>query len=152
MIDNNLQTIFRYHEETKHSQKRYARSLGYMDWANQPNPYRNYKGSKELLLPLADVHVTLPYHLIFEKNMPSAPLLIDSISQFLQFSMGVAAIKSDGQNQWALRCNASSGNLHPSEAYLILPPIKRLHEQTTLSHYAPKNHALEILKSYDCTL
>ncbi|MDD2904965.1 MAG: SagB/ThcOx family dehydrogenase [Sulfurimonas sp.] len=151
-MDKNLQTIFQYHEETKHSQKRYARSLGYMDWANQPNPYRSYSGAQELLLPLADAHVTPPYHLIFEKDMPSAPLLIDSVSQFLQFSMGLAAIKSDGQNQWALRCNASSGNLHPSEAYLILPPLNSINKQTTISHYAPKNHALEILKSYDCTI
>ena len=152
MINSTLQTIFKYHEETKHSHNKYAKSLGYMDWENQPNPYRSYEGAQEILLPLATNHASPPYHLIFEKNIPSAPLLIESISQFLQFSMGLSAIKSDGQSQWGLRCNASSGNLHPSEAYLILPPIKNLHERTTISHYAPKNHALEILKSYDSTL
>ncbi|MBU1217480.1 SagB/ThcOx family dehydrogenase [bacterium] len=151
-MDKNLQTIFKYHEETKHSHKKYARSLGYMDWANQPNPYRNYNGADEVLLPLATEHTTPPYHLIFEKSLPSAPLLINSISQFMQFSMGLAAIKSDGQNEWALRCNASSGNLHPSEAYLILPPLNGICEQTSISHYAPKNHSLEILKSYDCSI
>jgi SagB-type dehydrogenase family enzyme len=151
-MNNNLQTVFKYHEQTKHSHKRYAKSLGYMDWANQPNPYRNYQGSEEVLLPLAGEHATPPYHLIFEKGVPCAPLLRNSISQFLQFSLGLAAIKSDGQNEWALRCNASSGNLHPSEAYLILPPVNGISEQTTISHYAPKNHSLELLKSYDCSI
>lgn len=151
-MDKNLQTIFKYHEKTKHSHRRYARSLGYMDWVNQPNPYRNYKGAEELLLPLATQHTTPPYHLIFESTLPCAPLLINSISQFMQFSMGLAAIKSDGQNEWALRCNASSGNLQPSEAYLILPPLNGVSKQTTISHYAPKNHSLEILKSYDCSI
>lgn len=151
-MDNNLQTVFKYHEQTKHSHSRYAKSLGYMDWANQPNPYRNYKGSDELLLPLANEHTTPPYHLIFDKTLPCAPLMINSLSQFMQFSMGLAAIKSDGQSEWALRCNASSGNLHPSEAYLILPPLNGISEQTTISHYAPKNHAVEVLKSYNCSI
>ena len=31
-----------YHNETKHSQLQYAKSLGYMDWATQPNPHRSY--------------------------------------------------------------------------------------------------------------
>jgi len=63
--------------------------------------------------------------------------------------MGISAIKSDGVNEWALRCNASSGNLHPSEAYLILPPMNNINKSTTISHYAPKNHSLEILNEFD---
>ena len=148
-MNKNLQTVFTYHEETKHNYHRYARSLGYMDWANQPNPYRSYKGSLHVELPITLKNPTPPYHLIFEDEVPTAPLLIDSISQFLQFSMGIAAIKSDGMNEWALRCNASSGNLHPSESYLILPPIDGINKNTTISHYAPKDHALEILNEFD---
>ena len=35
-----LEVVMQYHQETKHSFSRYARSLGYMDWANQPDPFR----------------------------------------------------------------------------------------------------------------
>jgi hypothetical protein len=42
----------RYHQETKHHFFRYARSLGYMDWANQPDPFRRYEGSPLIALPL----------------------------------------------------------------------------------------------------
>ena len=35
-----LEVVMRYHQETKHHFFRYARSLGYMDWANQPDPFR----------------------------------------------------------------------------------------------------------------
>jgi len=148
-MNKNLQTVFDYHEQTKHSYHKYAKSLGYMDWANQPNPYRFYRGALCVNLPLALKNTTPPYHLLFTNELPAAPLLPESISQFLQFSMGLAAIKSDGINEWALRCNASSGNLHPSEAYLILPPMNEIHAQTTISHYAPKDHALEILTHFD---
>ena len=41
-----------YHEQTKHHFHRYARSLGFLDWANQPNPFRFYEGVTALRLPL----------------------------------------------------------------------------------------------------
>ncbi len=35
-----------YHERTKHRPSRYAASLGYMDWATQPDPFRRYEGAE----------------------------------------------------------------------------------------------------------
>jgi SagB-type dehydrogenase family enzyme len=144
-MNKNLQTVFKYHEQTKHSPQRYARSLGYMDWATQPNPFRNYKGSESFLLPLALDNPTPPYHLL-NSDLPSAPLLKESLSQFLQFSMGIAAWKSTGADSWAVRCNASSGNLHPTETYLVMPPVmNELENKSAVLHYTPQNHGLEIL-------
>ncbi|MCB9711059.1 MAG: hypothetical protein H6749_07700, partial [Nitrospiraceae bacterium] len=31
-----LDQVTQYHQRTKHQFNRYARSLGYLDWANQP--------------------------------------------------------------------------------------------------------------------
>lgn len=151
-MNKNLQSIFKYHEETKHAYAKYARSLGYMDWENQPDPFRSYAGALHVVLPLTFDNPTPPYHLIFTDSPPAAPLHVNSISQFLQFSMGITAIKSNGQNEWALRCNASSGNLQPSESYVILPPIEGIDTKTTISHYAPKDHSLEILSQCDSNI
>ena len=112
-MNKNLQTVFNYHQTTKHSQQRYARSLGYMDWQTQPNPFRNYNGTESLLLPLALENSTPPYHLL-DSELSPAPLVKESLSQLLQFSMGIAAWKVSGDSSWAVRCNASSGNLHPT--------------------------------------
>lgn len=148
-MKKSLQTVYDYHERTKHSKLRYARSLGFMDWATQPDPFRIYKGAKSLKLPLALQNTTPPYHLL-DADLPSAPLLKESISQLLQFSMAIAAYKEAGGNSWAVRCNASSGNLHPTEAYLVLPPImSEQDKRSTIFHYSPKEHALEILASFD---
>ena len=46
-----LDTVMRYHQETKHHFSHYARSLGYLDWANQPDPFRRYEGSPLFALP-----------------------------------------------------------------------------------------------------
>jgi len=142
--------VFEYHERTKHHPNRYAVSLGYLDWATQPDPFRRYQDSDFLKLKLALKNPTPPYHLIFEKDtVPSASLTRESLSQFLQFSMGLSAWKSIGSDRWALRCNASSGNLHPTEAYIIAPPVSGISDQSIVSHYAPKEHGIEQLAIFD---
>ena len=35
--------VIRYHVQTKHHFNRYARALGYLDWANQPDPFRRFE-------------------------------------------------------------------------------------------------------------
>jgi len=148
-MKNTINEIFTYHNETKHAPSRYARSLGYMDWSTQPDPFRSYKGADQIALPMSFDNTTPPYHLIFDNELPSAPLLIQSVSQLFQFSLGLAAWKQAGTEKWALRCNASSGNLQPTEGYIILPPVKNISEKCSLSHYAPKHHHLEKLCEFE---
>ncbi|MGH8648312.1 MAG: hypothetical protein ACREUP_03255 [Burkholderiales bacterium] len=49
---NPVEGVMHYHRETKHHFFRSARSLGYMDWANQPDPFRRYEGAPLIPLPL----------------------------------------------------------------------------------------------------
>ena len=37
-----LATVYRYHDGTKHHFHAFARSLGYLDWASQPRPFRGF--------------------------------------------------------------------------------------------------------------
>ena len=142
--------VYTYHNETKHSQLRYAKSLGYMDWATQPDPYRSYTDTQKTKLPLSIENKSLEYSQIFtqvKEEKPEAkvvaPLCLESVSQFFQFSLGLAAIKEFEGQSWALRCNASSGNLQPSEAYIIAKDIQGIEDG--LHHYAPLEHQLELL-------
>lgn len=144
----NLSTVLDYHNRTKHHSHRYAASLGYLDWQTQPNPFRTYRDAQTI--PLLFSHIDPPYHLLFEPNaLPQAPTCLESLSHLLRYSLGLAAWKQQGDASWALRCNASSGNLHPTECYVIAPPTPGLSDGFTLSHYAPKTHALEVLHTFD---
>lgn len=144
----NLSTVLDYHNRTKHHAHRYAASLGYMDWETQPNPFRTYEGVQKI--PLLFSPIDPPYHLLFEPDaLPKAPACLESLSHLLRYSLGLAAIKQQGDASWALRCNASSGNLHPTECYVIAPPTPGLSDGFTLSHYAPKTHSLEVLHTFD---
>ena len=66
--------VVAYHERTKHHYHRYAASVGYMDWATQPNPFRRYQGAPLVRLPLLETGRALPYlRLYVADGMCNAP-------------------------------------------------------------------------------
>ena len=74
MISEKIEEIIKYHEATKHHYDRYARSPGYMDWKNQPNPFRFYTGAPVLRLPLMEKDPPAAHRDLYErKNNPKAP-------------------------------------------------------------------------------
>ncbi|MBI3047447.1 MAG: SagB/ThcOx family dehydrogenase [Acidobacteria bacterium] len=125
----------RYHEQTKHHFHRFARSLGYLDWATQPDPFRRYPGAELVELPRERLAGSVRYPALFDGTAPAAPLTQVAIGEFLRCSVGLSAWKQYGASRWALRVNPSSGNLHPTETYVLT--------DRRVWHYAPREHALE---------
>jgi SagB-type dehydrogenase family enzyme len=144
MTTPELDLVLTYHEVTKHHLNRYARGPGGLDWATQPDPFRRYAGA-----PLIELDHPPPgdrplYEEVFvEDHVQIRPLDRASVSQLFYDSLALSAWKQVGDSRWALRVNPSSGNLHPTESYLICGPIRGLCEQPMVGHYAPKAHALE---------
>ena len=133
-----------YHDATKHHPHRYAKSLGYLDWATQPSPFRRFHGAPLVPLLTGPFGHEPTYGALFDPDSTSAqPVTRRSISALLECSLGLSAWKAYGTSTWALRCNPSSGNLHPTEGYLLFGPVAGIGEQPALYHYAPKEHVLE---------
>ena len=151
-----LDQVIKYHQETKHHLFRYARALGYLDWANQPNPFRRYVGAPLTRLPLLkpDEDPLSPRYedLYRPDSAPIVPISLRSISRFLEYALSITAWKQAGESKWALRSNPSSGNLHPTEGYLLIGPVPELATTSGLYHYAPKEHALEQRVPYSTEL
>ena len=136
----------RYHEATKHYFNRFARSRGYLDWATQPDPFRRFAGAPIVEVPRVPVAVDVPYDALFtakpasptrdmrEGGAPVFPIGDESIGDWLRCGMGLSAWKQYRSSRWALRVNPSSGNLHPTETYLV---------GAAVLHYAPREHAFE---------
>ena len=138
------QVVVAYHERTKHHYHRYAAALGYMDWAKQPDPFRRYDGAPLVRLPFPHSGRALPYWQLFiADNMVPAPLSADSISLFFRYGLSLTAWKRFEETTWPLRANPSSGNLHPTEGYALLPSLDGLHNLPGVYHYASKEHGLE---------
>lgn len=141
---NAQEIVLAYHERTKHQYRRFAASAGTMDWATQPNPFRRYEGAPLHRLPFPQIKQVLPYwQLYVADSVEPAPLSIDSVSLFLRHALSLTAWKQFGETTWSLRANPSSGNLHPTEGYVLLPAIGAIHDRPGVYHYAPKEHGLE---------
>jgi len=131
-----------YHQQTKHHLDRYARSAGYLDWASQPDPFRTYEGATRIDLPLAADGLTTSYaDLCTPLAVPVRPLDLQNIAILCELALGLSAWKEFRGNRWALRCNPSSGNLHPTEGYVILPPLPQV--GAGVYHYVSRDHCLE---------
>jgi len=140
--DNRVTEIVRYHEETKHHFDRYARSAGRMDWDNQPHPFRFYDGVENVSLPFLTDDPAATYADLYRRGIHAPQeITLANIAGVLELSLGLSAWKAAGSSRWALRINPSSGNLHPTEAHLVVPRIKGL--EGGVYHYSPLRHALE---------
>ncbi len=138
------ESVIAYHERTKHFFHRYAASLGSMDWATQPDPFRRYSGADLVRLVLPKPGRPLPYWQLYGLgDMSSQPLSAASISLFFRYALSLTAWKRFHETTWSLRANPSSGNLHPTEGYAVLPAIDGLGSAPAVYHYAPREHALE---------
>ncbi|XP_019176162.1 PREDICTED: uncharacterized protein LOC109171564 [Ipomoea nil] len=136
--------VLKYHDQTKHSFTNYARGPRGLDWANQPNPFRRYVSSPLISLLHPSGNQSPLYSELFNSLPSPHPVSYATISQFFYDSLALSAWKTTGFSTWSLRVNPSSGNLHPTEAYLISPPIESICSRSFVAHYAPKEHSLEI--------
>jgi len=149
-----LQTVFDYHQATKHRFEAYASGPGFLDWATQPDPFRRYAGARLIGLDTVAPTDEPRYDAIFTpEQMPvAAPVNLHTISQLFYDSLALSAWKRSGASRWALRVNASSGNLHPTEGYLVCGPIEGLCAQPMVCHYAAREHGLEVRAEFDIAL
>lgn len=137
-----MDPIRSYHERSKHHLHRYAPGPGNLDWDTQPDPFRRFDGAPQLDLPLLKDELPVRWDDLFApRGRPSQAMTVENLAQLLQLSLGLSAWKSYGGNRWALRCNPSSGNLHPTEGYLVCPDLPGL--SAGVYHYRPDRHGLE---------
>ncbi|TCS69001.1 SagB-type dehydrogenase family enzyme [Sulfuritortus calidifontis] len=139
-----LDSVRAYHERTKHHFRRYADGPGGLDWATQPDPFRTYAGSPQTLLPLlaeASPIRQLRYAELYTGAIAPQPLTLVHIGALLELAFGLSAWKQYGASRWALRCNPSSGNLHPTEAYVAVQGVAGLADG--VHHYLSRDHLLE---------
>lgn len=140
---DNLAVVWDYHRRSKHHLQRYADGPGTLDWDNQPNPFRRFEGAAQFKLDLHADALTSTYQQVYTPGaIAPADFTPEQIGIFFELSFALSAWKQYGSARWSLRCNPSSGNLHPTEAYAVLSQ-----DLDTLAagvyHYRSDQHALE---------
>ena len=144
-------TIQNYHKRTKHHLQRYAKGPETIDWDDQPDPFRRFSGCEVLTLPAPGRDLQpLFSDLDNPQAIPVQPLDLNNVGLLLELAFGLSAWKQFGPNRWALRCNPSSGNLHPTEAYLVSTGNGFI--KSGVYHYVSHDHSLEQRCRFDDAL
>ena len=137
-----------YHHRTKHTLEKYAAGPGTLDWSMQPNAFRSYDGCRHIELPLNADNVKTSYAALYADDKLTGEIMsLANIATLFELSLGLSSWKQYGPDKWALRCNPSSGNLHPTEAYIVNWDNTLL--DSGIYHYRSDMHLLEQRCSID---
>jgi len=140
-----LDTIIDYHRISKHDFAKFAPGPGYLDWANQPHPFRWYEDAENVRLGRTFEDASPAYDDIFIPGaIPPAELNAQSISRLFFDSLAISAWKSMGGERWALRVNPASGNLHGEECCCITGAVPGITKTPAVMHYDPYSHEFEV--------
>jgi len=135
-------SIEEYHRRTKHGYGRFAAGPRFLDWATQPFPFRLWAGSPAVELPFETLAAPASFHTLHAAGaIPPREASRESLGLFWSLALGLTAVKEQGGTRWALRANPSSGNLHPTEGYLVWPGGGEV--PAGVHHYQPRDHLLE---------
>lgn len=141
-MPNVADSVIDYHQRTKHQLNAYAKGPETLDWDDQPNPFRRFSGCEIVKLPPPGNELTCRFaDLDNPANIEVSPLTLDNLGLLLELAFGLSAWKQFGPDRWALRCNPSSGNLHPTEAYVLCTNDNVL--EAGVYHYVSHDHHLE---------
>src|ERR1700676_3080791 len=157
-FNKDTERLFAYHQATKHTYHSVRANARYLDWHNQPDPFRTYDGVPTIALPadpgFPNTGTFAAMAALAQKDGLSAEdaserrkniqLDLSWLSRFLWHSMAVSAWKKvpGSGARYSLRVNPSSGNLHPTEIYVALRSFAGMHDG--LYHYRADRHALEL--------
>ncbi len=141
-MNKQTETVLNYHNRTKHRLERYARGPESIDWEDQPDQFRRFSGCEIITLPKPGSELEpLFADLDNPETISAKPLNMINAGLLLELAFGLSAWKQYGSSRWALRCNPSSGNLHPTEAYLISVGDGLI--KSGIYHYVSHDHSLE---------
>src|SRR6266446_90518 len=148
----NTELAMTYHEETKHSYDSVYRSRHFLDWANQPRPFKLYPALEAIPLPaeLPATHVPALLalsHPVETTALTSQPALHD-LAYILFYAAGVTKRRVyPGYGEMLFRAAACTGALYHIDLYLSVCDVPGL--QAGLYHFDPRDFALRRLRQGD---
>ncbi|MCQ1536543.1 SagB/ThcOx family dehydrogenase [Methanosarcina sp. KYL-1] len=149
-MSEELVSILAYHKASKHNFNAYAPGPRRLDMAIKPNLFLSYRGARLLQLETeSEKELKAKSFPAYEQAFSPGqlrPAVPDrqSISRLFFDSFAISVWRKTGNAKWPLRINPSSGNLHPTEVYLLSGPVEGLLKKPSVCHYAPLPHALEL--------
>jgi SagB-type dehydrogenase family enzyme len=151
MTDNrNPEAAWTYHDATKHSHTSIRTNPHFMDWSNQPLPFKIYPALELMRLPgevrqtgvavLSAIAESVPAH-------TNASPDLEAVAQLLYLSAGITRKRSYSSGEIYFRAAACTGALYEVELYLVCGALTNL--DAGVYHFAPAEFGLRLLRAGD---
>ncbi len=152
MTNQDLEATWTYHNATKHSYRSVRSSKHYLDWSNQPLPFKIYRTLPPVPLPgqappsgIAALSA-LSEALAVPAGEAAIPDL-NALAQILYFSAGITKKKTYPGGEIYFRAASCTGALYEVELYLVCGDLPGL--EAGVYHFGPADFALRKLRSGD---
>src|ERR1700687_5029492 len=151
MPDNrNPKAAWTYHDATKHSYTSIRTNPHFMDWSNQPLPFKIYPTLEPMRLP-AEVRQTGVAALsAIAESVPAqanASPDLEAVAQLLYLSAGITRKRNYPGGEIYFRAAACTGALYEVELYLVCGDLANLN--AGVYHFAPAEFGLRPLRAGD---
>jgi SagB-type dehydrogenase family enzyme len=151
MTDNrNLDAAWTYHNATKHSYASIRNNRHFLDWANQPMPFKVYTAPVPLPLP-REMRQTgvAALSAIAESLHTEAGAIpnLEALAQLLYLSAGITRHRKRPGGEIFFRAAACTGALYEVELYVVCGDLEDL--QAGVYHFAPGEFVLRRLRTGD---
>src|SRR5713226_4898648 len=124
MTNRDLEATWTYHNGTKHSYWSIRSNPHYLDWANQPLPFKIYPTLDPLPLPRDGPQTgvaalfAISHTTVVSEGDAALPDLRD-LAQILYFSAGITKRKAYPGGEILFRAASCTGALYEVELYLV---------------------------------
>jgi SagB-type dehydrogenase family enzyme len=151
MTDNsNLEAAWTYHEATKHSYISIHTNPHFLDWSNQPLPFKIYPLLDPMRLP-DELHQTgVAAVSAIATSVPAETNAVpdlEAIAELLYLSAGITRKRKYPGGEFYFRAAACTGALYEVELYLVCGGLAGLEDG--VYHFAPAEFGLRRLRKGD---
>ena len=138
-----------YHNLTKHSYQSIRADRHYLDWSNQPSPFKIYPEIEPMPLPRTLVQTLAPALSVIASPgvETNSELDLARLASVLYYSAGVTKHKTYAGGELYFRAAACAGALYPVETYVVCGDIEGL--AAGVYHFSPGDFALRKLRDGD---
>ena len=151
MTDNrNPEATWTYHDATKHSYASVRSNPHFMDWSNQPLPFKIYPTLDPMRLPAEMRQTGVAALSAIAESVPAltnATPDLEAVAQLLYLSAGITRKRSYPGREFYFRAAACTGALYEVELYLVCGDLENL--EAGVYHFAPAEFGLRRLRAGD---
>jgi SagB-type dehydrogenase family enzyme len=151
MTDNrNPEAAWTYHDATKHSYTSIRTNPHFMDWSNQPLPFKIYPTLELMRLPGEARQTGVAALSAIAESVPAqtnASPDLEAVAQLLYLSAGITRKRKYSGGELYFRAAACTGALYEVELYLVCSNLANL--DAGVYHFAPAEFGLRKLRAGD---